>query len=91
MEDTYSPLYLQSHRNQVKSVLTGKMEILHPLLKRVERRMLELVTHQPHLTLPGNHGTDPSRSYVEAHGGQRGDAGQPAQVHQRQGQPSGLL
>lgn len=34
------------------------------------------MTHQPHLTLPGNHGTDPSRSHVEAHGEQSGDTGQ---------------
>lgn len=44
MEDTYSPLYLQSHGNQVKFLVTGKMEILHPycypFLKRVERSML---------------------------------------------------
>lgn len=45
MENTYSPLYLQNHGNQVKPLVTGKMEILHHFKKEnfsffLERRTL---------------------------------------------------
>lgn len=34
MVDTYSPLYLQSHGNQVKSLVTGKNENIAPIFKK---------------------------------------------------------
>ncbi|PKU36254.1 rna-directed dna polymerase from mobile element jockey-like [Limosa lapponica baueri] len=37
---------------------------------------------QPHLCAWEGHGTDPSRSYAKAHGGQGGDSGQPAWLYQ---------
>jgi len=38
---SHCPSYLKGHGGQVKSLVTGRRETLHPFLKRVERRTLE--------------------------------------------------
>lgn len=53
----------------------------------------ELLTCQPQLCAWEDHRTDPPGCYAKAHGGQGGDWGQPAWLHQGQvlsDQPSGL-
>lgn len=52
-----------------------------------------LLTCQPQLCAWEDQGTDPPGCYAKAHGGQGGDQGQPAQLHQGQEpseQPGGL-
>ncbi|KAJ7408368.1 hypothetical protein BTVI_01033 [Pitangus sulphuratus] len=92
---SHSPRYLKSPGSQIKSQVIRKRETLSPSLKRVERRTLGTsdLSASP-LCLGKVHGTDPPRSYAKAHGGQGGDSGQPARLHQGQvlpDQPSGLL
>ena len=45
--------------------MTGKREILHPFLKKVERGPWELMTCQPHLCAWEDRGTDPPRRYAK--------------------------
>jgi len=69
-------------------------KIFYPFQKGWKGRPWELPTCQPHLCAWEDHGTDPPRRYVKAHGGKGGDSGQPAWLHQGQAlphQPSGFL
>ena len=64
-----SSWYLKSHGSQAKSLVTGKRETLCPFLKRVERRTQGTTDLSASPCVWENHGTDPPRSYAEAHGG----------------------
>ncbi|XP_055579523.1 uncharacterized protein LOC129737047 [Falco cherrug] len=57
---------------------------VHLFLKRAERRALGTTTCQPPRCAWEDHGAHPPRSYAKARGGQGGDSGQPAGLHQGQ-------
>lgn len=69
---SHSSTYVKIHGYQMKSLVTGKSEILLSLLKR-EKRARDLQGSEPHLYVWKDHGADSPGSHFKAHTRQRGE------------------